>query len=314
MSTPTHFQFLKRNAFYVATFFLFIGAAVYSALIPQDYGLTALSGILALFVFSELVDRRNYSEKLERAIQEELPSRLTFALRGGDTRMLSDSRQIYQYLMTHVTRAEHIRETTIGAYKPRVWPERHRYYQARNRYLSKSTAVCRQLITVEAEDRLRNFTKDIKELEGRQYYVAYVPDLEGSTRFLNFSIYSYGDSQDLIVGWYHTPAEPTFEEKYIVISHPAVVKMFSDYFDSMWIGAKKLNEAGLDFSAIKELASRFHMDITGRKSAGVCKRCGKPLYHFIGESGSFLGCSGFPDCLNTLAKTKAQYGQPRADS
>ena len=44
-----------------------------------------------------------------------------------------------------------------------------------------------------------------------------------------------------------------------------------------------------------------------------CMKCGKDMVERSGAKGSFLGCSGFPDCRNTIQIPKnPEIAQPQA--
>jgi DNA topoisomerase-1 len=40
------------------------------------------------------------------------------------------------------------------------------------------------------------------------------------------------------------------------------------------------------------------------KEEGTCEKCGKPMIVKNGRYGAFLACSGYPECKNTLPRTK----------
>jgi DNA topoisomerase-1 len=51
----------------------------------------------------------------------------------------------------------------------------------------------------------------------------------------------------------------------------------------------------------------------GKESDAVCEKCGKPMVVKKGRFGTFLGCSGYPECKNIVRTPKgAQNGSPAA--
>jgi len=51
----------------------------------------------------------------------------------------------------------------------------------------------------------------------------------------------------------------------------------------------------------------------GKESDAVCEKCGKPMVVKKGRFGTFLGCSGYPECKNIVRTPKgAQNGAPAA--
>jgi len=96
-----------------------------------------------------------------------------------------------------------------------------------------------------------------------------------------------------------------------------LVKSFDDIFDVRYTARMEqeldeIEEGKIDWrSAMREFYDKFNIDLERagstmenikrmEKPTGLtCEKCGKPMVLRWGKHGTFVGCSGYPDCTNT---------------
>jgi DNA topoisomerase I len=107
-----------------------------------------------------------------------------------------------------------------------------------------------------------------------------------------------------------------------VITNDLLVEHFEDIFDIQYTARMEealdeIEEGKLAWTeAMKEFYEKFEKDLSQAKknmrdvkreekpTDEVCEKCGKPMVIKWGRHGSFLACSGYPDCKNTRELTK----------
>ncbi len=100
-----------------------------------------------------------------------------------------------------------------------------------------------------------------------------------------------------------------------------LVESFDDIFDIRYTARMEeeldeIEEGKVDWrAAIGEFYGKFSTDLTHaeehmtdikrmeKPTDLVCEKCGKPMVIRWGKHGSFIGCSGYPDCTNTRELT-----------
>lgn len=71
--------------------------------------------------------------------------------------------------------------------------------------------------------------------------------------------------------------------------HEDWIKVLREFYEGF---SSDLEKAKVEMSSVKE---------TPEESKHICRLCGKPMVVRWSRTGKFLGCSGFPDCKNTMA-------------
>ncbi|MGB7620911.1 MAG: type I DNA topoisomerase [Terriglobia bacterium] len=107
-----------------------------------------------------------------------------------------------------------------------------------------------------------------------------------------------------------------------VITNDLLVEHFEDIFDIQYTARMEealdeIEEGKLAWTeALGEFYEKFEKDLSQAKknmrdvkreekpTDEVCEKCGKPMVIKWGRHGSFLACSGYPDCKNTRELTK----------
>ena len=70
-----------------------------------------------------------------------------------------------------------------------------------------------------------------------------------------------------------------------------------------------LNDFSKDFNPTLEKAGGDMDTVKGGLASGVdCEQCGKPMVIKFGKAGTFLACTGYPDCRNTKNFTRDEKG------
>ncbi len=106
------------------------------------------------------------------------------------------------------------------------------------------------------------------------------------------------------------------------VTNDLLVANFADIFDVEYTARMEeeldeIEEGNLAWTeAMREFYSKFEKDLKlakknmrdvkreERPTDEVCEKCGKPMVIKWGRHGSFLACSGYPDCKNTRELTK----------
>ena len=63
------------------------------------------------------------------------------------------------------------------------------------------------------------------------------------------------------------------------------------------------------YPALEEARSNMKRVKAGLETGLTCEVCGKPMVIKFGRAGTFLACSGYPDCKNTMNFTRNEQGQ-----
>ena len=106
------------------------------------------------------------------------------------------------------------------------------------------------------------------------------------------------------------------------ITNDLLVENFEDIFDIQYTARMEeeldeIEEGKLRWTAsLREFFSKFEKDLKlaeknmrdvkreEKPTDEICEKCGKPMVIKFGRHGSFLACSGYPDCRNTRELTK----------
>jgi hypothetical protein len=192
-----------------------------------------------------VLERRSKLDTIEILLRDG-PGQIIRSLDGVDVRRLSSSQEVYEYMAERIVGAEKaIDDLTFGFKDPPLNPETQK---ARERYLEtiarvsshrKKTISYREVMSFPAISHIARAEFMLsQELPGYRlrYYEFTQRELPA---LLSFMVV---DSNEVIFAFYRAPYLPSEREILLAVRHPDLVKLFQDYFDAIWLGAKVLKE------------------------------------------------------------------------
>jgi hypothetical protein len=196
-----------------------------------------------------------------RHLVTEGPERVIRSLDGVDVRRFADTRELFEYVVKQMRGAERtIDDLTMGVSEPEITPAARKAYEKYVETIatvcSKGTIAYREVMSFppiahleRAESMLR------KNLFGYRlrYYEFTQKDLPPGLMFMVV------DTEEVVLAFYRAPYLPAQREIRLAIKHPDIVRLFQDYYDTIWHGAKVLKEGDkVEYSVLEEIRKRLN--------------------------------------------------------
>jgi len=236
----------------------FLGALENTWLADRIPALTLLViGSLAGYL---ILERRNKLDKIERDILEGV-SRTITSLDGVEIKTFDDREKVYEYVVKRMGEAQRsIDDLTFGFETPHKTPDHELAY---NKYLEIIPKICaknnisyREVMTFPTIEQLERAEAKISRTKNQGYHLAYYDAFhQDMIPTLNFMVI---DSVEVILGFYRHPYLPIEDEFHLAIRHPEVVRLFCDYYNTIWQGAKIIKDK--DYIEKEEL-QRIRQDL-----------------------------------------------------
>lgn len=208
--------------------------------------------IVALLALAVGLERSIRFQQIDRRLDSieslaaEGPQRVIDALAGIEVRQFSDAQELYEYVTRRMNKARRIEDLTWGpAERGTTQVEEN----AVAKYVKTIAAICqrkdvsyREIMSFSEYDRLNhvNRAKSMLDKNLIGYRLRYYTfSQETMPPLLLFMVI---DSEEVIIASSRAPFLSSEGEIQVAVKHPVIVKLFQDYFEAIWQGAKVLKE------------------------------------------------------------------------
>lgn len=204
-----------------------------------------LIGLLIMFV---VFQQRDYSPTINSKIEECTKHLITEINNAPGVEVLSfeNVAEFYEYVTSKLNTAKKsIDDITWGSRKVYGVPAEEEAYL---NYVNMIEQVCKKgnikYREVSSLTDERYFSRSMKLLEEEyySYHLGYYDVSENPIPLISFIMI---DSNEVIVGFYRVPTLPPEGEVHLSVSQPDLVRLFGDYFDTLWVGSDKVKEADI---------------------------------------------------------------------
>jgi hypothetical protein len=249
-------------------FSLSAGICIYLISIKQDTTLSLLIG-LSLGIVTQLFDLQvrmmASTDKLENTVVDSI-QRVIRSLHGVDIRPFNDEQELYEYIIKRMREAKKtIDDITIGTGERERTPFAQKAFE---RYIETIAIICtkgriayREVMCFPPLDHFDRAEAILrKNLFGyRIKYYTYT-NHEEIPPILKFMVI---DSEEIIIAFYRSALLPKEREIRLAIRHPDVVKLFQDYYDTLWHGARFLKDGNKpEIMVLQDLRERIRQQKT----------------------------------------------------
>jgi len=217
--------------------------------------------LVALLVTFVAFEQRDYSPRVNSRIDESATHIIEEIkkLHGTEILHFKNVAQIYSYVATKLHGvSKSVDDITWGS---RVAYRTSAEQKAYQDYLEAMEAVC---------DRKDIEYREISSLTDKHYYDRAINLIEKGYYTYNLGYYDLThmpvplfsyilfDRQEVVVGFYRVPKLPLPGEVYISITHPAIVPLFVDYFDTLWAGSTKIKDGpNIDHAILNQIKEKL---------------------------------------------------------
>lgn len=204
--------------------------------------------LIALFITFEVYQERDYSLKTESDIQkstnrlvEEIKS-----LHGVEVIRFEDVAKFYDYISGKLnTASKSVDDITWGSrkgYRTKVEEEAYNnYLKAQEQVCKKGTIKYREVSSLTDQ----HYFQRSMNLIDKKYYSYHLGYYDISANPVPLMSFITIDSKEVLSGFYRVPRLPSEGEVYLSVSQPNLVKLFEDYFETLWVGSTKIKEADI---------------------------------------------------------------------
>jgi hypothetical protein len=208
------------------------------------------------------LERRSKLDNIEHLIVNGT-EQVIRSLKGVDVQRFVDTQEMYRYVVKRMQEAKRtIDDLTWGPAERGTTQAAEeaveKYVQTISVVCSKKTIAYREVMSFSVYDRFNHLqrakTMLDKNLVGyRLRYYEFAK--EGLPPLLLFMVI---DSEEVILASCRAPFLPSEREIQLAIKHPDIVKLFQDYYDTIWQGAKVLKEGDrVEYATLEEIRKRL---------------------------------------------------------
>ena len=222
--------------------------------------------VLALALGLERIVRfRQINQQFNKieSLLTEGPDRIIQSLDGVNIRRLNNAPELYGYVVKRMREAKRtIDDLTWGTAEREITPAGDaafkKYVETIPVVCSKKSIAYREVMSFSPYDRLKHLdraeamlNKDIFGYRLRYYELS----TEGLPPLLLFMVI---DSEEVIIASWGSPFFHLEQEVQLAIRQPDIVKIFQDYYNVIWQGAKILKDGDrVERDAIREIRKRL---------------------------------------------------------
>ena len=230
--------------------------------LPQDAvripNLTLLAvGLVAAYL---VLERRSKLDNIEHLLIDGT-ERIIRSLEGVDIERFANDQELFEYMTKRMLEAENtVDDLTFGFKEPLIsrasQKARDKYLEAISHISSRreKTISYREVMSFPALlhiSRARSMLQQNLPGYRLRYYEFTQTHLPALLSFMVI------DSQELVLAFYRAPYLPSEREILLAIRHPEIVKLFQDYYDAVWLGAKILKEGDKkELALLQEIEER----------------------------------------------------------
>lgn len=208
----------------------------------QTPALTLL--VVALIAGHLLIERKSKLDRLERQIRDGVEATIG-ALKGAEVRRLANKEELFKYFRRRIHEArKSVDDLTWGPVDmsygtPAASLAFRRYVDEIPKVCKKTNFVYREVMTFPTECRLKRAVEMIKKNLPCYHIKYYDLPVKGMPPFFQFLVI---DSEEVIFAFYRYPQQPNAGGLHLSVRHPDIVKVFQDYYESIWLGAIELKQ------------------------------------------------------------------------
>lgn len=210
--------------------------------VTQEITLSAIVGLLTLFITSEILERRLRFEKIEKLLINGFDK--TIATFGdANVEYFDGEDDFFKYLIAKLPQVEHsIKFTSLGPSHGHISATAQKFYKEKAKLIAAGKIRYNYLTVINNQGRLDRIIKDLHEANDKKYFVGYFDENAMSIPMVSFTVL---DDKELIIGGHRTLYAPSEGTASILVRNEKAARLFSDYFDMLWRNAIKINEHGI---------------------------------------------------------------------
>lgn len=195
-------------------------------------------------------------QETSRDVQDIEKEYATKFLKGLEVLQFENVAQLYDYVASRLQKATKcVDDITWGSRKVYRTEVEDAAYQ---NYLKAIEVVCKRgTVTYREVSSLTDghyFERSIN-LVKKGYYSYHLGYYDISNVRVPLISYIIIDSSEVILGFYRVPMLQPEGEVYINVRHPLLVKLFEDYFETLWLGSTKIKEGNkISWDIVEQIA------------------------------------------------------------
>jgi len=197
---------------------------------------------LAALVNSMSDQLKGFEKRLGSVIKETL----SHMAAGKTLKYLNNSEEIYTAIRSKLEEYPFFTNTIINESIGVPSPYRKEYYKLKVSLVNEGRLFCRELISPNARLLLKAQLDQIDEQKREQFNVRVVELSQTFSSFINFCIFQRNledfEGAFLMFGWFADSHSLVHKHTCVISDHPALVQLFSSYFEILERSAKSYNE------------------------------------------------------------------------
>lgn len=167
----------------------------------------------------------------------------------------TDEKQLYEYLGSRIqTVTDNIKDVSLGPGSERTPDYRQQYYNLRSQVIKQKDIYYRYLCMLATSSRVERVRNELNEFSQNRFFVGLFESHPDPIPMISFIVI---DDKEVIVGAHRRLHSPSQRNSDVLIRHPTVVGLFSDYFEFLWDKAIKLNEHGIRNDLLTALSAQL---------------------------------------------------------
>ncbi len=167
----------------------------------------------------------------------------------------TEEKQLYEYLGSRIqTVIDNIKDVSLGPGSERIPDYRQQYYNVRSQVIKQKDIYYRYLCMLATSSRVERVRNELNEFSQNRFFVGFFESHPDPIPMISFIVI---DDEEVIVGAHRRLHSPSQRNSDVLIRHPTVVRLFSDYFEFLWDKAIKLNEHGIRNDLLAALSAQY---------------------------------------------------------
>ena len=226
--------------------------------IPQ-ITLLLLGAFVAYLVFREAFDVREIGTKFKE-FQNAVIDQIKVS-HGVQTLSFNKVEDLYRYVAGKLNNAtERVEDITWGSRTAFRTPMQQEAYKA---YLSAMEKACSSLsleyreISSLSDSHYYGRSRNLIDKKYQAYNLGYYDIANVSVPLVSYIIV---DSREVLGWFYRDPGSASYDkEVYIAITDPHIVRLFKDYFQTLWERSAKLKDGSyVNWELLNKIGEKFH--------------------------------------------------------
>lgn len=198
-------------------------------------------------------------DNIERLVREG-PERIIRSLNGVNVRSFDDLSEFLIYTAHRMSEArKSIDDLSWGTDLPNVTSAEEKSFE---KYVKTKVAICkkgiryREVMSFSLPSHVQRAESILSQNLTSYSLKFYDFDKQSAPPLIQFLIV---DSEEVMFAFYRWPYLPAEKEVRLAVRHPDIVKLFQDYYDTIWHGARPLKIGNrVEQSTFQELKKRWN--------------------------------------------------------